>query len=387
MDRTIRILSIDGGGIRGVFSARILVALEDSIRAAGGPDRLCDVFHFIAGTSTGGILATGLAKPDAPMTAQQLLDFYYQEGENIFPDGSRATTIKKQASGVKALVDQVIDQYKNGSWGIKYIGIYNTVKAHYNTLIAMYEQLRKPIYEGRQIEAVLKAVLSETMLSQVERCHLLVTAYDMLSRDPYLFKSWSARAQGDNAKPDFALWQVARSTSAAPVYFPPAAIDSIPSLAVVKPQSFAMVDGGVFANNPGMCALAAAQRMYPGARYRMVSVGTGQMAETRNFDRDADWGALPWAGHLLNVLMDGVTDTVDYQLRETLGTGYTRFQASLAAGSPPPDQEMDNPQKPNLDALVRLAESVIARNKGVFDALGRELAAQRDPIGAVPEPV
>ena len=77
---TFKILSLDGGGIRGVLSARILKEVETTIRNTTRQE-LHDYFDLITGTSTGSILAAGIA---CKMNAQQMIDIYLEEGENIF---------------------------------------------------------------------------------------------------------------------------------------------------------------------------------------------------------------------------------------------------------------------------------------------------------------
>src|SRR4051794_6908142 len=76
MQETIRILTIDGGGIRGIIPATVLREILQGLRAQ-------DVFHMIAGTSTGGILACALAKPE-PHAPQELIDLYVRHGGEIF---------------------------------------------------------------------------------------------------------------------------------------------------------------------------------------------------------------------------------------------------------------------------------------------------------------
>ncbi|WP_207458006.1 patatin-like phospholipase family protein [Azospirillum sp. SYSU D00513] len=383
MDQTIRILSIDGGGIRGVYPARILAELEKRVAAMGGPEHLCDAFHIIAGTSTGGILATGLAKPDAPMTAQQLLDFYRTNGGAIFPNGSRVAALMAEAKQVGGLVDKAVTAYKGGHWWnpVRDARIAGAVHEAIAPTLDIYHELQKPIYDAASLENLLRNVLGTGLLSEVERCHLLVTTYDMIRHDPHLFKSWRARAVAGQAQPDFALWTVARATSAAPVFFQPACVSSVPSAGVPETRSYAMVDGGVFANNPAMCALAEAMKLYPGARIAMLSIGTGQIPKPQGFDPNQVMGALTWGPKLLEVLMDGVADAVDYQVYEMLEEqdSYLRLQAPLPVTGIP-NREMDDPSQANIDALVALAETTIAEKDAELNRMAALLAAERGPL-------
>lgn len=182
MPDTIRILSIDGGGIRGIIPAMVLQALLGKLKAQ-------DVFHIIAGTSTGGIIACGLARPN-PVGPQEIVDLYVQHGGDIFR---------------KSLLDPV----------------------HY---------VYGPRYDSTALESHLASVLGDVSLSAVENVQLLVPSYAIaLPKEnppgntcaPMFFRSWQAGgllvpAGANAAEYDFKLASIARATSAAPTYFAPA---------------------------------------------------------------------------------------------------------------------------------------------------------------------
>ena len=112
---------------------------------------------------------------------------------------------------------------------------------------------------------------------------------------PYFFKSRKAREEGE----DFPLSVVARATSAAPTYFEPYQLGDQ-----------ALVDGGVFAANPAMCAFAEVLRFRPAAEIVLLSLGTGQRTRKRSFEDVEDWGLLEWARPIIDVVFDGVSDAV-----------------------------------------------------------------------------
>jgi patatin-like phospholipase/acyl hydrolase len=206
-----RLLSIDGGGIRGIIPATILVELEKRAGIyAGG------LFDMVAGTSTGGIIACGLS---IGLSAQTLLDLYVKRGTEIF---TRST-------------EQVIE---SGS------GITG------------------PKYDAGPLENILKDVLGEKMLSQTTGPHLLVPTYCQNWPGTLFFKSW-------HPAPDFRLCDVARCTSAAETYFPAAIIQDNTGL------QYVCTDGGTFANNPAMAVLADARKLWPGEKFQILSLGTG----------------------------------------------------------------------------------------------------------------
>ncbi len=315
---TRTILSIDGGGIRGIIPARILEWVEAK---TGKP--IATLFDMIAGTSTGGILAMGLTKPNAGRTgpalsANALVKLYEEQGGTIF----------------------------NRS-------LWHVVEA--------LDQLNGPKYDGEGARAALTQYLSGARLKEAQT-RVIVTAYEIQERKPFFFKSWVAKS---DAASDFDMVDVARATSAAPTFFPPVQVTS-------AGHAFAFIDGGVFANNPTMCAVADAWKLWPGDDLLVVSLGTGNTDRTIAYDRAKGWGLAQWAHPLIEILIDGVTDTVDYEAREAVAEGqYYRFQTDL----PPTLQEFDDPS--TVGALGDAADRLIRDRAGDLTALCDKLTRSR----------
>ncbi len=292
--KTARILSIDGGGIRGLIPATIIAQWESLL----GP--IANNFHMISGTSTGGILASALAKGVA---ANDLCNFYKAKGPEIFD--SSITSL----GGVAG-----------------------------------------QLYEAAPLESAIKSVLKGN-LSTVTK-DLLITAYDLHARSPFLFKSWKARGIELSAKEsardnDFSLEQVARATSAAPTFFPPAKVKSLSN------KQFGLIDGGVYANNPAMCAYVAARRLYPKAdEYLIVSLGTGALVKPVPFADASGYGMAGWLRPLLDIMFDGVSSTTEYELSQLPQVSQYRFQTSLIGAS----EAMDDASQDNLNALIKAAK-------------------------------
>jgi len=313
----IRILSIDGGGIRGIIPAMVLGELE---RLAGRP--AASLFDLMAGTSTGGIIVCALAMPgrdgEPSIEAGELVRFYEEKGRKIFH---------------RSLV----------------------------RIVATLDGLVEERYSSKALENILHEFFGEVRLRQA-LTPLLVPAYEIERRSPFFFKSH--RAVRNDAY-DFLMWEVARATSAGPVYFEPARIFSG---AVI---SYALVDGGVFANNPAMCALTEMISLWEGeAEALMVSLGTGQQNRPIPYDKARKWGLRGWALPLFDVMMDGVSDTVDYQLSQLLDPSrYFRFQTELTIA----DDDMDDVSPLNIQHLKRQAEKLIAREHARLEELARLL--------------
>jgi patatin-like phospholipase/acyl hydrolase len=337
--KVARILSIDGGGIRGLMPATVLEYFE---RTLGAP--LANRFHLVAGTSTGGILGAALCAP-RPLTTADMVRLYRDEGPKIFDKTTWHTV---------ASLGGTVDEK----------------------------------YSATELEKSLSKRLSG-WLSDVSVADLLVTAYDIESRDPLLFKSWAARGlqldAGENSGDrDFKLVDVARATAAAPTYFEPAGIRARSG------KSRALVDGGMYAGNPGMCAYAAARRLYPNAdEYLIISLGTGQLQRPIPLATAKHWGLVGWARPIIDVIFDGVSDTVDYQLQQLTPQVQTyRFQISLAEGGSVND-DMDDASSENLARLSHLGQRILEKQASAVQRALTALAAPKTPLADLgyPTPV
>jgi patatin-like phospholipase/acyl hydrolase len=350
---TIRILSIDGGGIRGIIPATVLTYIESQ---AG--KRIHELFDVIGGTSTGGIIALGLNSL-SPTThqvyqAQELLDFYLDDGSQIFCH-EEALQLRQTAS------EGVIDLVCNSNV-LKILSLdgLNTTGPGYLS----------PQYPAKCIEEFLqkKFGTAAKLSTLATRCDVLIPSYDIKNNCPYYFNSRLAKT---STQDDYFVWQAARATSAAPTYFPAAYFPD------TDPMSRIFVDGGVFINNPSVGLLAEAKRMYPDAdEFFLVSLGTGQY--THSIPNAAiQWGAICWmiTGDLLDVMMNGVSVAANEQLQELLPNDsaglpmYERFQLKL-----PQPSSLDDITPQNIQLLQQLAKCLIVDNQSRLDQLVQRLS-------------
>ena len=134
-----------------------------------------------------------------------------------------------------------------------------------------------------------------------------------------------------------------------------------------------LVDGGTFANNPAMCAYAEAARNHPGVEHLIVSLGTGRLTESVSYNQARRWGLIQWAHPLLDVMMDGASAAVDYQLDELLGAdrGHYRLQTVLEGVN----GSLDDASPANIKALRELAEEFLTRNTARVDQVCERLMA------------
>ncbi len=274
-----RILSCDGGGIRGVLSAVLLNRLS-----AAYPNLLQDrpdTISMYAGTSTGGILALGLA---AGLTPAQIRDLYVTDGKLIF-----------DSSWTRDVVEL------GGLSGSKYDNVN-------------LKQILQETFGARKLQDLKPRVL-------IASFSLDNQASDPSSRtwNPKFFHNFT----GADSDGDSLLVDVAMSTSAAPTYFPSYGV---------------YIDGGVIANNPSIAAVVQAMdgRNKPGERatldgIKLLSIGTGASLQYID-DVDHDWGDAQWIKPILNVMMDGSVGVADFECRQLLGNSYCRVEPIFPAG-------------------------------------------------------
>lgn len=219
-----KILSIDGGGVKGAFPAAFLAKVEESTGK-----RIAEHFDLIAGTSTGGIiaLALGLGIP-----ASEILRFYQEYGPRIFA----------QRAGVRGIWDRLCVMIEGGARRAR--------------------RLVGPAYDPTELRAALTNVFGGKRLAD-STARLLIPAYSVGTRSVYVFKTaHHTRFELDHKQKAI---DVALATAAAPTYFPAHALA----------DGALLVDGGVWANNPvGMAAVEAVSVLrWPQDSIRILSLG------------------------------------------------------------------------------------------------------------------
>lgn len=312
-----RILSLDGGGIRGIIPGQILVALEEKLQLMDkNPNaRIADYFDLIAGTSTGGILSCIYLLPDKKnpgrpqFSAKQTVDLYLKKGSKIFD-----------------------------------ISFWQKVRSGGGVTDEKYDEA--------ELEKALMDFMGENMLSDLLK-PCLITSYDIENRKGHFFKSHRAKKEKEY---NFLVRDAARSTSAAPTYFEVAQVKSGADV------YHALIDGGMFVNNPSLCAYAEARtwkfdedRIKPKASEMMIlSLGTGNIDKPYKYDKAKNFGALQWIVPVIDIMMSGVSDAVDYQLKQIYEAvekplQYLRLSPELGDAKP----AMDNATPENLKALEK----------------------------------
>ena len=303
-----RILSLDGGGIRGILEAATLTYLEEEIEsiinrqyrdlhAPLADVRLGEGFDLVAGTSTGGIIALAMRminpstnRPKLKM--REVLSLYQDKGDVIFPSVS------------------------------KFSGWLSSK------------------YSPTPLENLLKEYFGDNKLSNLGP-PTMITGYDTHKEGLYLFKSW----QGErNAGEDYMVRDVARATSAAPTYFPAAAIRDISG------RRHTFVDGGVAANNPTMHAYQEAKELFGTSSLDVVSIGTGS-DNLLSLYKKVNGGKLNWASDITSVLMSSNSQIVDdlaTRASASDNNSYVRLQFNLDQRA----ADLDNVTPENIQNLL-----------------------------------
>jgi patatin-like phospholipase/acyl hydrolase len=301
----LKVLAIDGGGIRGVIPAMVLAEIE---RQTAKP--VSSLFDLVVGTSTGSLLALGLTlmkSTGAPKySAQDLVQVYIDLGQAVFVPSA----------------------------------------------CAALRNLFRPKYSDMALENVLRVCFAHSRLKDA-RPDVLITGYEIERRKPWVFSSREARIAPQDH--DYSLVQVCVATSAAPTYFRPAKL-----LSGNDSDYLAIVDGGLFANNPGLYGFVEARRMYPRRDVILASLGTGSSLNPILYDDASGWGLAKWAQPILAIVFDGVSAAVDEQLACLLPhTRYFRFQTELRKCT----GKLDDARASHIRKLQLRAERLLSREK------------------------
>lgn len=325
-----RILSIDGGGIRGIIPGMVIAAIEQRLqKKSGNPDaHVSEYFDFFAGTSTGGILTAILLCPDPSdptkprFYAKEALDIYLKYGPDIF-----STTRRR-----------------------RFLSGFGLVSELYNE--AVFEDILKEYFGNIQLSELIKPAM--------------FTAYNIELRKNHIFRQQKAISHGDSR--DFYLRDVCRATSAAPTYF---SVAEIFSLAGTR---YPLVDGGVFAHNPSISALLEVLKIYGTFKIddvHILSLGTGVTKKAYNYEDFKKKWAISIGPALVDIMTSSSAESNDYFLRELFrsvqkSANYLRIEpnnlSSIASA-------LDAASPGNIQKIVSLADKLISENEGKIDEL------------------
>ena len=349
-----KLLALDGGGIRGIISVEILAKIEAELRgAASNPDLvLSDYFDYVAGTSTGAIIATLIS---LGFSVNEIREFYVKSGAEMFQPAR--------------LWERLHTKFDD------------------DNLTRMLKEVTGP-------ETTLGSDNLRTLLMIVLRNATTDSAWPVSSNPKAKYNELAVRGAGSNLH--LPLWQLVRASTAAPTYFPPEIVE-------VGPRKFVFVDGGVtMYNNPAfqlflMATTESYRLCWPAGEDKMllVSVGTGASANVNNNLTPREMHLIYNASHIPSALMAAalqeqdflcrtfgkclVGDPLDREVADVIGHGipgvpklftYARYNAELSR------EGLDLLSLPQIDpAHVQQMDSV--DHIGEMQEVGRAVAQQK----------
>lgn len=334
--KPFRVLSLDGGGIRGLYTASLLQQLSVRLakfhgRSPDGPLDLGRQFDLVAGTSTGSILAGALA---SGVALESVLDLYRTKAAKIF---------------------QVPMPLQRGCFGDKS-----------KALIWVLRNALSPANKSNALHEALKSVLQEETLGQLyerRRVGLCIPSVDAETRRAWVFKTpHMQRLTRDN---DYKLVDVCMASAAAPIYFP---MHLIPSPNPAVKVAHAFVDGGLWANNPIMVALVEALEVAePEQPIEILSVGTGGAVSSQALTQgQTDRGSLQWKGGA-----DIVATSLEAQ---AYATPYLAKQVAKAMGGRVTLHRLVDPTPSSEEAAHLALDAVDEKSLGVLETFGQRAA-------------
>ncbi|XP_050363456.1 patatin-like protein 2 [Argentina anserina] len=358
----ITVLSIDGGGIRGLIPGTILAFLESELQKLDGEDvRLADYFDVISGTSTGGLLTAMLTAPDEnnrPLfAAKDIKDFYLNDSPKMFPQPA---------------------------WWF-FPGVMNIIKS-----------LVGPKYDGKYLHRLIREKLGDKKLHQT-MTNVVIPTFDIKNLQPAIFSSFEVKKKPSM---DALLSDISIATSAAPTYLPAHYFETVDAGGKVI-REFNLIDGGVAANNPTLVAIGeVTKEIIKGSsdffpikpmdygRFLVISLGAGspKIELKYNAPSASKWGILNWltsggSTPIINVFSHASTDMVDLHLSVVFQAlhsekNYLRIQDDTLTGQV---SSLDVATKKNLNALIEVGEGLLKKpvsrvnlENGRFEASNHE---------------
>lgn len=336
------ILSIDGGGMRGLIPLRVLEALEGKLTQAGVELPMYRLFDLMCGSSTGGLIAAGLAAPKATgghgevaATLAELRRFFEEDARALF-----SHSLRKRISRFVTHPFGVFDER----------------------------------YDARLLEQMLKERFGWTSM-QSALTHLVLTGYDIEHRRTLLMGTTPTVT---GARPDdYYIWQGVRGAMAAPSFFEPARLDNL-----TLGRQEAIIDGSVVHADPVLVAYAAARRQGWAPRDIVIlSLGVGHAPDRAiNPAQAENWGAHGWMlpsngapvwSILTSAQAEGVADAAQLLFNEMDGPTYIRIDGTVPAEA----EDWDNARPGNLLLLNGAADLIIRDHAQVLDRLAAIIAA------------
>ncbi|KAF5817711.1 putative patatin-like phospholipase domain, Acyl transferase/acyl hydrolase/lysophospholipase [Helianthus annuus] len=365
----ITILSIDGGGVRGIIPGVILEFLEAELQELDGKDaRLADYFDVIAGTSTGGIVTAMLTTPNEEgrpvFAAKNVKDFYRQHCPKIFSHDS-SSNVHKEEHHRRHYHHRLIEKVVTPA-----VTAVTVTKNAINYIAG-------PKHTGKHLHRIIKDKVKERRLHEA-LTNVVITAFDVKSMQPVIFSSYEVKKNPDL---DAKVSDICIGTSAAPVYLPAHKFQTKDSEGNLL-REFNLIDGGVIANNPVLVAISEVTKEITSGstdffpikpmeygRLLVLSLGTGtSKCQEHDATVCSQWGVIQWltagGSHpLLDIFTQASGDIVDYHLSTVFQAlhseeNYLRIQDDTLRGKL---ATLDCATEDNLENLEKVGRKLLKK--------------------------
>jgi patatin-like phospholipase/acyl hydrolase len=333
MPSKFRILSIDGGGLKGVVPLQVIKEIEKITKQP-----IHKTFDLVAGTSTGGLLTCALLLRDEgtvvgnkrKYTLDEIQELYVKKGKDIFPN------------------------YRHLNW--------------------FYMHSRKwirPMYFTKKYDIILKQYFSDYRITSCLK-PIYISSYDIHRNIPLIFTTRNATATDEkNSK----LVDICRATSAAPTYFPTYTFN-------YNKENVVCIDGGLIMNNPAIGAFIEVlgnssykhykkeNRSLEIADISILSLGTGISSKQYSSEKSKVWGRLQWIKKIIDITLGAPVNLVSDQLATlyksmSLEKNYLRINVEIDKKY----SEMDDSRLTTMEYLLEVANSKITNNHTLKDKL------------------
>lgn len=318
--KTLNVLSLDGGGIKGIAPARILQEIEERTGKS-----CSQLFNIASGTSTGGMIASLIAATDengkAKFSAKDILEIYLNQGSKIF----NKSFLRNIKTGF-------------GIWGAKYSRSF--------------------------LDKLLKEKLENQKLSQ-SPIDLFLTTYSIKDQKPIILNTADALKNSEN---DFYLSDAAGATSAAPTYFDPKILSNVNNSKILY-----AADGGIFANDHEIIAICNIYKKYKTTHnMRLLSLGTGNFSIDPNLVKYNN-GLIGWIikRNLIASLMDADEEFDHFLISEIFKFEHYRIQPQFKENK----ISLDNTSQKNMNLILSLTEKYIKENSKEIDQICKKLTS------------
>jgi patatin-like phospholipase/acyl hydrolase len=319
MRKKIKILSIDGGGLRGIVPVLILKRIEEMTGK-----KIHELFDVIVGTSTGGIIACGLTCTkdgvNPLLSIDKLIELYTTKGNTIFP--AKKNFITKSISRVNSYLN--------------------------------------PEFSPKGLDGLLTEYFEDLTLVDTLK-PIIVSSYDLKNNEVLMFKTRNAvwNKEQYNAK----LKDVCRATSAAPTYLPSYEMK-------YDGKKRICVDGGVYINNPAMAGVSDVLKTFEGISINDIeclSLGTGIYSENLGIKNTPSWGLLCWAKPISTLMMQATSKATTYECDEILKK-HLRLQVSIDEES---KSDMADSRPETTKYIIDKVNKDILENDQVIESIKR----------------